>query len=372
MSNTPVSQIVVDQVSKWFAGSAALNEVSLAIAPGEFVTLLGPSGCGKSTTLRAIAGLTAIDKGRVLMAGQDVTALHASKRNIGMVFQNHALFPHLSVADNVAFGLKMRGISRSERGPRVAEALDLVKLGAMAGRWPQQLSGGQQQRVAIARALVTRPAVLLLDEPFAALDRKLREEMQVELRELTRRVGITSVFVTHDQEEALTLSDRVVLMNAGRIEQAGTPDDLYARPETAFAADFMGIRNILEARLTARQDGALKLAWDGGPLAAVAPADYRLPVSGPLQVAIRPEQLRLSDAAAEPVNATRGTVIARIDHGAFLAISLRTGCGAVLVAHHPKATPLDPALLQPGRETAISWSREAVIVLRADPRNQST
>jgi putative spermidine/putrescine transport system ATP-binding protein len=209
------------------------------------VTLLGPSGCGKTTTLRAIAGLLEIDRGSIAIDGRDVTHVPIHRRDIGVVFQNNALFPHMTVAQNIAFGLRMRGVARDEQARRTAAALALVHLPDYGPRYPHQLSGGQQQRVAIARALVINPRVLLLDEPFAALDRKLREEMQMELRELTRRVGITAVFVTHDQEEALTMSDRIAVFNEGRIEQVGSPAEMYEHPRTAFVADFIGTSNVL-------------------------------------------------------------------------------------------------------------------------------
>ncbi len=368
-----MSRVVIDQITKRFAGSLALNEICLEIAAGEFATLLGPSGCGKSTTLRAVAGLTSIDSGRILMGERDVTHLPIHRRNIGMVFQNHALFPHMSVADNVGFGLRMRGIGGAARKQRVADALDLVRLGSFGDRFPHQLSGGQQQRVAIARALVINPAVLLMDEPFAALDRKLRQEMQMELRELTRRVGITAIFVTHDQEEALTLSDKVVLMNAGRIEQVGTPDDVYARPETPFAADFMGIGNILNARLLEQAGDSLMLDWEGINMTARAPADYWLSSTQPVALALRPELIRLTSAEGSGTgpNVASGEVCARIDQGAFLALTIRLPSGGVLVCRHAKTSPVGTGAFAPGSFVTAQWDRDAVVVLRADPRSGS-
>lgn len=369
---TCMSRIVIDQITKRFSGSLALNEVCLDIAAGEFATLLGPSGCGKSTTLRAVAGLTSIDSGRILMGDADVTRLPIHRRNIGMVFQNHALFPHMSVADNVGFGLKMRRIGGDDRGRRIADALEMVRLGAFGARFPHQLSGGQQQRVAIARALVINPAVLLMDEPFAALDRKLRQEMQVELRELTRRVGITAIFVTHDQEEALTLSDKVVLMNGGRIEQVGTPDDVYAKPETPFAADFMGAGNILEAELVGQSADGLTLAWEGVRLSAAAPVDYWLSSTQSVSLALRSELVRIAPAesfVAAP-NTAAGTIVSRIDQGAFLALTVSLSTGGRLLCRHAKTTPGGAGTFASGSNVTLHWDRDAVVVLRAQPRSQ--
>src|SRR5215470_18068174 len=219
-----------------------------AVYEGELLSLLGPSGCGKTTTLNVIAGFAAPDAGHVLIDGADVTGEPAWRRGLGVVFQSYALFPHMSVADNVAFGLRERGVGKAETAERVREALVLARLHGVAAQRPHQLSGGMQQRVALARALVIRPRVLLLDEPLAALDRKLREEMRAELRDIQRTVGITTVFVTHDQHEALGLSDRVAVMNAGRIDQLGTPREVYERPATRFVADFIGASTVLDAR----------------------------------------------------------------------------------------------------------------------------
>ena len=230
----------VHGVAKTYGGATVLDEVSLEMRRGEFVALLGPSGCGKTTLLRIVAGLVAPDRGSVRIDGRDVTGLPAHRRNLGVVFQSYALFPHLSVAENVAFGLRVRGASGAERRDRVAECLALVRMETLADRSVKALSGGQQQRVALARALAIQPDVLLLDEPLAALDRKLREAVQVELRQLLRRLGITSVFVTHDQDEALVLADRIGVMQAGRMIQLSTPAELYERPGSRFVLDFVG------------------------------------------------------------------------------------------------------------------------------------
>ncbi|WP_421997171.1 ABC transporter ATP-binding protein [Reyranella sp.] len=254
--------ITLDNVTKTFDGHVlAVDGVTLEIAAGEFFSLLGPSGCGKTTSLRMIAGFERPDSGRVHVAGRDITDVAVHKRDMGMVFQSYALFPHRTVAENVAFGLRMRDVPKAEIERRVAAALAQVALGDLAGRKPGQLSGGQQQRVALARALVVEPPVLLCDEPLGALDRKLRQQMQFELKELQRRLGVTLVFVTHDQEEALAMSDRIAVMNNGRVEQVGAPTEIYERPRTRFVADFIGEINILE---------------DGGTPRALRPEKIRL------------------------------------------------------------------------------------------------
>ena len=233
-------------VSKRFADTVAVNSVTLRVTGGEFLTLLGPSGCGKTTLLRMIAGFEIPDEGRVMLGGRDVTGVPPFKRDVTTVFQQYALFPHLNVFENVAFGLKQKRVARESVKTRVAEALEMVKMGGLDRRLPSELSGGQQQRVALARALVLHPRVLLLDEPLAALDQKLRKQMQVELKSLQQRVGISFVYVTHDQEEALTMSDRIVVMNAGRIEQSGRAEEIYERPQTEFVAGFIGVSNIIK------------------------------------------------------------------------------------------------------------------------------
>jgi putative spermidine/putrescine transport system ATP-binding protein len=261
-----------------------VHAVSLDIAPGEFVCLLGPSGCGKTTTLRAVAGLNRVESGTIAIDGVVANELPAHRRNIAMVFQDLALFPHMTVAENIAFGLELRKVAAAESRARTAEMLALLHLQGLEDRLPRQLSGGQQQRVAIARSLVVRPTVLLLDEPFAALDRKLREEMRREIRALQRRLGLTVVFVTHDQEEALTMADRVVVMNGGRIEQEGPPDAIYERPASRFVLDFVGQTNFLGVT---RAGGDLWLAG-----VALQAGGTRLAGEG-LQVAVRPERIHL-------------------------------------------------------------------------------
>ena len=288
-----MASLVTESLAKSYGGIRILNDVSLAIGSGEFLTLLGPSGCGKTTLLRIIAGLTAADRGRVVLDGADVTGVEPNRRGLGMVFQAHALFPHMNVLNNVCFGLRMRGVPGPECVARARQVLALVQLDAFAGRMPRQLSGGQQQRVAIARAIVFAPKVLLMDEPFGALDRKLREALQVELRRMVHELGITTIFVTHDQDEALVLSDRIALMQAGRIAQIGAPRDVFRRPRTRFAADFMGIENLFDATVVGAAGGTVELAC--GPARLLGTADDEDPpgpvTRSPLACAARTSHL---------------------------------------------------------------------------------
>jgi spermidine/putrescine ABC transporter ATP-binding subunit len=289
-ANEPQVDVRLQNVRKRFGAVIAVDDVTVEIHRGTIFSLLGPSGCGKTTTLRLIAGFEQPDAGDVYIRGACVTTRPPYRRDFSMVFQSYALFPHLSVAENVAFGLRMRRIARAARASAVKEALDLVKLGALSDRYPRQLSGGQQQRVALARAIVVKPAVLLLDEPLGALDKMLREEMQVELRALQQRLGITAVFVTHDQEEALTLSDRVAVMRNGVIEQAGAPRDMYDRPRTEFVAGFLGASNFVDGVVVGRDgaDAVVETRAGRVPLRSAALAGSRV------RMAIRPERVRIA------------------------------------------------------------------------------
>ena len=264
MSAGPEPSLAVRRLRKTFGRVVAVDDVSLEAAPGEFLSLLGPSGCGKSTVLRMVAGLLEPDRGEVVLAGEDITRVAVHRRNLGLVFQSYALFPHMTVFDNVAFGLRRRRVGETELRPRVERMLDLVRLGPLGARHPRELSGGQQQRVALARALVTEPRVLLLDEPLSNLDALLRDEMRVELKRLQQRLGTTMIFVTHDQAEALILSDRVVVMEAGRVEQVGRPEEVYRRPATAFVARFLGRANFLAGVVAQRGADGIVVALDGG------------------------------------------------------------------------------------------------------------
>ncbi|HUC47641.1 MAG TPA: ABC transporter ATP-binding protein [Hyphomicrobiaceae bacterium] len=303
-------------VTKTFGEVHALKDATLCVRRGELMTLLGPSGCGKSTLLNLIAGFLTPDRGELEIDGHRVTDIPPYKREIGMVFQNYALFPHMSAADNVGYGLRMRRLAKREVERRVADALALVRLSGIENRRPHQLSGGQQQRVALARALVISPKVLLLDEPLSALDRSLRASMQVEIKEIQRQLGVTALFVTHDQSEALSLSDRIAVMFDGQIRQIGTPADIYRRPSDRFVASFVGDVNVLRARLGSIDQttatislGAQSIPVATGPLAGSKPGD-------PVDLFVRPEQLRLS-ATGEPM-AAQGTVTTHIYQGAHV------------------------------------------------------
>src|SRR5712671_4115918 len=270
-----MSGIIIRGVTRSFGTVRAVDNVDLSVGDGEFFTLLGPSGCGKTTLLRMIAGFCELDAGEIRFGERRIDRLPAHLRDIGMVFQNYAVFPNLTVAGNVAYGLKARKVAASEIASRVEEALALVQLGGYGGRWPHQLSGGQLQRVAIARALVIRPQVLLFDEPLSNLDARLRVSMRTEIRELQKSLGITAIYVTHDQEEAMSVSDRIALMNAGRLEQVGVPVDIYRHPVSRFAAEFMGTTNLLAKRALGRDgDGLVSLRPEALRLAAEAPTDW--------------------------------------------------------------------------------------------------
>jgi putative spermidine/putrescine transport system ATP-binding protein len=331
-------------------GAAAVDHLDLSIGRGEFVALLGPSGCGKTTTLRMVAGLVEPTGGRILLDGDDLTARPTHRRNIGMVFQNYALFPHMSVADNVAFGLEMRGVARAEVRQRVDEALAMVRLGGFEGRRPKALSGGQQQRVALARALVVRPSLLLLDEPLSNLDAKLREEMRGEIRQIQRRLGIATVFVTHDQAEALALADRVAVMDRGRLAQLGTPEEIYERPATPFVAHFVGRINELTAE--AGSDGRLRVA----SAVVAAPAGHGVAAGGRALVMVRPQHVALGPAGAGLL----GRIAAITYVGDMVQIAV-DGDGFTLTAERGTA---DPAWrgLAPEQPVGVTWPAAAALV----------
>ena len=324
--------ITLQGVSKRFGSHVAVHELDLGIRDGEFFSLLGPSGCGKTTTLRMIAGFEIPDTGRILLHRDDVTETQPNKRRVNMVFQQYALFPHMSVYDNVAFGLKMNHVPRSEHRTRIELMLQIVELEGLERRRPRQLSGGQQQRVALARALVNNPAALLLDEPLGALDVKLRRTMQSELKRIQRELGTTFVYVTHDQEEALAMSDRIAVMNAGRVEQVGSPREIYDRPLTPFVADFIGSLNAVEL-VVAELVGNLAVGRFGesGRIVVAAEADTR--VGDAIRVAVRPEQVRIDPVTAStPEDGSRlGGRIAEVVYlGMFTQFKVETAAGTIL------------------------------------------
>ncbi len=296
-------------LGKRFGSHQAVAKLDLQVAPGEFVTLLGPSGCGKTTTLNMIAGFVTPDSGSIHLAGRPVQSLAPFHRNLGIVFQDYALFPHRTVAENIAFGLRMRKINRADIARRVAEAMQMVRLDGLGERRPQQLSGGQRQRVALARALVIQPALLLLDEPLSNLDLKLREEMRSEISALQRRLGIATVFVTHDQEEALTMSDRIAVMRDGRVEQLGNAREIYEAPASAFVATFIGTTNMIRAHATGPSDhtGFVTLKTSAGPV-SLSPGRL-VPTSGPVVLTIRPERLKLAPRGRGSVAGGAGATV---------------------------------------------------------------
>ncbi len=289
-----MSFLTLTDVSKSFGDLQAVTGISLSVGKGEFVSLLGPSGCGKTTTLQMIAGFVETTRGTITLDGRDITHMAPNRRGLGIVFQSYALFPHMSVEQNVAFGLEMRGVPKAQRAERVQEALALVRLGAHARRFPRELSGGQRQRVAIARAVVIAPPVLLLDEPMSNLDAKLREDMQFELREIQRKLGTTTVMVTHDQSEALSISDRVVVMEAGRITQIDTPYRAYEHPGNAFVSQFVGKTNLLAGTVVSQQDGEIRVDL-GGRMSEASPSAeaHAMQAGDAVTLCIRPEKLAL-------------------------------------------------------------------------------
>ncbi|HZZ20190.1 MAG TPA: ABC transporter ATP-binding protein, partial [Opitutaceae bacterium] len=313
------ASIELRSISKRFGKVAAVDNVSLKVESGELLTLLGPSGCGKTTILRLLSGFESPTEGSILIGGEDVTGVPPNKRDINQVFQSYALFPHLTVRENIGFGLRMRRDAAPAIKDKVASAISLVSLGGMEDRYPHQLSGGQRQRVALARAIVPEPRVLLLDEPLSALDAKLRREMQVELKVLQRKLGLTTILVTHDQEEALAMSDRIAVMHAGRVEQLGTGKEVYHEPRTEFVAQFLGESNLVRARVVAvSQIGTALRTTDGWLLTAATPLGF-VPAEGDeIIVSIRPERVRLSGNSGE-----LNSISVRIMERTFLGASLR-------------------------------------------------
>ncbi len=350
--------IGIDRVTKRFGDFVAVDGADFSIARGEFFSMLGPSGCGKTTTLRMIAGFEQPTAGRITLEGRDVSRVPPYKRNVNTVFQHYALFPHMSVFDNVAFGPRSKRVKRSEIGDRVRELLDVVRLADFADRRPGQLSGGQQQRVALARALVNYPSALLLDEPLGALDLKLRQAMQIELKRIQREVGITFVYVTHDQEEALTMSDRIAVMNDGRVEQIAPPEEIYSSPASVFVASFIGVANLLPATVESVREDEADVTLPGGARAPV-PVGHGTPEPHHrATVMVRPERLGL--ALDEPANGTPHVATTVTDltfQGPLVRAALRAADGTEVIAHVGPEDDL-PAL-RPGQSVWVTWEKEA-------------
>jgi spermidine/putrescine transport system ATP-binding protein len=325
-------EIRLESLVKSFGEVNAVDGIDLDMPPGEFFTMVGPSGCGKTTTLRMIAGFERPTSGRILLDGEDVAQTPPHRRNVNTVFQSYALFPHLNVADNVAFGLKYKKVTKDERAKMVDEALALVQLTGYEKRKPGQLSGGQQQRIALARALVLRPRVLLLDEPLGALDARLRKDLQVELKTLQESLGITFVFVTHDQEEALTMSDRVAVMNGGRVEQSGPPQEMYEEPATLFVADFLGVSNLVGAEAAGQDGRACMLKVGDVPMRAEQGA---VTARGAVKAMIRPERVRVEPHGTTGENRLPGLVEHLVFLGSFREVRVRLLGGALVTAIQP-------------------------------------
>jgi spermidine/putrescine transport system ATP-binding protein len=350
--------IRLDSITKRFDEVVAVDGVSLEVPRGSFFALLGPSGCGKTTTLRMIGGFEEPTAGTIYLGDADVTGLPPYRRDVNTVFQSYALFPHLSIYENVAFGLRRRGARGGELRQRVVQALELVALTGYERRKPRQLSGGQQQRVALARALVNRPRVLLLDEPLGALDLKLRKQMQLELKGIQHEVGITFVHVTHDQEEAMTMADSIAVMHDGRIEQLGTPNELYERPRTRFVAGFLGASNLLSG--TCEGDGVVRCG--GGTRLRVPAAAGRV---GPVAIGVRPEKIRLGRGEE---NAVEGVVAERSYIGVSTQYLVATPLGKIAL-YVQNAEP-GAGAAQPGDQVTISWSPESTFVVEPEEENE--
>ncbi|WP_024521081.1 ABC transporter ATP-binding protein [Bradyrhizobium sp. Tv2a-2] len=357
-----MTMVRLEKVNKSYGNVVALHQVDLSVEEGEFVTLLGPSGCGKTTMLNLIAGMIAPSSGRIHIAGKDATDIPANKRGLGMVFQNYALMPHMTIFENIAFPLRVRRMRSAEIKKKVSEVLDLVKLPHIANRKPQELSGGQQQRVSIARCIVYNPSIILMDEPMGALDKKLREQMQLELKRIHTELKITMLYVTHDQEEALTMSDRIILLNDGEVEQMGSPEELYFQPCSSFAANFLGDSNLMEA--TVKEMGkTLKVALCSGDEIWTRPAAFAAP-GQKVKAMVRPENvniLRPEQQANGFDNRIKGTAIDSIILGGVIKHYVRLEGNATVVAQ--ELTRTGRRALTPGEPVELAWRQDDTLVL---------
>jgi putrescine transport system ATP-binding protein len=359
----------IEGVAKTFGNFRAVDRLSLDIAAGEFFALLGPSGCGKTTLLRMLAGFETPDEGRILLGGRDIAPVLPHERPVNMMFQNYALFPHLNVRDNIAFGLKRAGLPRAEIDSRVAEMVALVKLEGMERRKPDQLSGGQKQRVALARSLARRPKILLLDEPLAALDKKLRESTQAELMELQRRLGMTFIIVTHDQEEAMTMANRIGVMNAGRLEQVASPRDLYEAPQSRWVAEFVGDVNLFDGAVSSREHSRVTVSTSGGATLAVA-EPRNVAVGTAVSVAIRPEKVKLSrrgpgsDAvSSQLINRLEGEVADVSYLGGLTVYKLKLDSGVIVRSSIANTVRLDRDTYSAGQRVVAWFTPDDCVVL---------
>jgi len=357
-------EIKLEGLTKRFEDVVAVDGIDLDMPPGEFFTLLGPSGCGKTTTLRMIAGFELPTSGRIVLDGSDVARVPPHKRSVNTVFQSYALFPHLDVADNVAFGLKYKRLTKEERQGRVRAILELVRLGGFEKRKPSQLSGGQQQRVALARALVLAPRVLLLDEPLGALDARLRKDLQVELKAIQHDIGITFVFVTHDQEEALTMSDRVAVMNNGHVEQAGSPREVYEEPRTSFVANFLGVSNLLDATAEADGDACSLSVGDRAFRAEQGATGAR----GDVKAMIRPERIELEPHGVAGQNRLPGMIEQAVFLGGSHEVHIRVLGGELLKATIPNDGRPQAVVLEQGSPVTVHLPAAGLRVLEPSPQ----
>lgn len=364
LSADAVPVVRLERVSKRFGNFVAVEEADFGIAEGEFFSMLGPSGCGKTTTLRMIAGFEQPSSGRILLQGVDVSRTPPHKRDVNTVFQNYALFPHMNVFDNVAFGLRNRKVPAAEVRRRVEEVLEVVRLPEFAQRRPHQLSGGQQQRIALARALVNLPKALLLDEPLGALDLKLRQAMQLELKRIQREVGITFIFVTHDQEEALTMSDRIAVMTQGRVDQIGSPTEIYHRPATAFVAGFIGTANLLPVTVRSQTGDAVTVESAAGGQCTVSAAGRTYVAGSQVTLMVRPERLVPVGAPLHGQGSgasVEATVTSLVFQGPVIRCQVRTRSGADLVAH---LGPEDnPGALTVGSPVSMTWAHDGAYLV---------